>query len=152
MKHLTHNQNCLDRPVDCPCCERTFDVTDAKGAFIEQFETIDFEGLVYAMCPLCHEAYSAGDAQSRKAMSNRCFLNVKSDHREANLNKSWAVTTYITLYLNNDDLASAIWDGIDLPRPIYDAIVDGRLRICRAGPHLISGYWADEGGGDDGSL
>jgi hypothetical protein len=142
VENQTPNQTHLHQLVDCPCCERAFDVREAKAAFMEPIN--QQEGLVYAMCPACHSAFEASDFAGQKEMGNRCFLNVKNTDQNGASSKAWALTTAITLLFHGGSIAAAIWEGIDLPRQIYDAIFDGRLRLTGVGPSLITGQWIDE--------
>lgn len=150
MKNQTPNQPHPDRPVDCPCCGHEFDVRQAKVAFVEPVGP--HEGVVYAFCPTCHPTFEASDPAGQKTMANRCFQNVKSDYQTGRLSRDWALTTLITLRFQGWNLADAIWEGVDIPRPLYDAIVDGKLQICLAGPCLFTGCWVDETEVSDGTL
>ena len=142
MKNQTPNETLPYGTVDCPCCDKKFDVRKAKAAFIERAGPQ--EGLVYAMCPTCHETFEAVDSNGRKSMENRCFLNVKNAYRNGVSEKAWAVTTVVTLLCHGENLTSAMREGIDLPRPIYDAIRDGRFRLEGICPFGITGHWVDE--------
>jgi uncharacterized C2H2 Zn-finger protein len=142
VKNQVNDQALPHRLVDCPRCERAFDVREAKATFMEAVN--QREGVVYAMCPPCHGAFEASDTAGQKKMGIRCLLNRKKTDQDGASGKAWAITTTITLLCHGGNIAAAIWEGIDLPGPIYDAIFDGRLRLTGVGPFLITGRWVDE--------
>lgn len=102
----------------CPHCRTQFDLAGALPTFIEKCPHNDHA--LYAMCPQCAGQYQNASSQTRKAMSNLCFVNYKIKARSPDGKFfPWAVTTTLTLALNNYDIVAAIENGHSLSRGKY---------------------------------
>jgi hypothetical protein len=102
----------------CPHCCTEFDLTGAQPSFVEKCPHNDY--LVYVMCPKCAKQFRHGSSQEQKAMSNSCFVNFKVHGRsDSDRVVPWAVTTSLTLALNDDDFIRAIEDGHGLSPDKY---------------------------------
>lgn len=127
----------------CPHCKSEFDLVDALPTFLEKASHNDI--VVYIMCPKCHAAYqAAGDGVKRKSMSDKCFINFKLKSIDADgAVYPWAITTILTIELNDFDPVAAIENGHGLTSDQYFGICSGTydfyvfpggLRIVAAKP------------------
>jgi hypothetical protein len=114
----------------CPHCKSEFDLAAALPTFLEKAPHKDI--VVYIMCPKCHAAYqTAGDGVKRKSMSDKCFINfkLKSFDSEGAV-YPWAITTMLTMELNDFDPVAAIENGHGLTREQYFGICSGTYEYC----------------------
>ena len=107
----------------CPHCKSEFDLAEAKPTFLEKAPHNDI--IVYIMCPECHAAFQAGGAD-RKSMSDKCFINFKLTGIDSDGDVyPWAITTTLTMELNDFDPVAAIENGHRLTRDQYFGICSG---------------------------
>mgnify|MGYP006085076331 CR=1 FL=1 len=108
----------------CPNCKSEFDLAAAVPTFLEKAPHNDI--IVYIMCSTCHATYqSAGDA-ARKSMSDTCFINFKLKSIDSDgAVYPWAITSMLTMELNDFDLVAAIENGHRLTRDQYFGICSG---------------------------
>jgi hypothetical protein len=128
----------------CPHCRKDFNVALAEPTFLEKAPHNDT--IVYVMCSDCHEAFQGGTTTERKAMCNTCFRNFKTRGTTSNGGTvPFAITTTLTLALNDWCLTSAIENGHGLSRKDYFEIcsknagvvvLPGGLRIVFS-PELV---------------
>jgi hypothetical protein len=113
----------------CPHCKSEFDLAAAMPTFLEKAPHNDI--IVYMTCPECHAAYqTAGDAV-RKSMSDTCFINFKIKGIDSDgAIYPWAITTTLTMELNDFDLVAAIENGHRLTRDQYFGICSGTHDFC----------------------
>lgn len=112
----------------CPHCQSEFDLAAAKPTFLEQAPHKDV--VVYIMCPECHAGYQAGDGVARKSMSDKCFINFKLNSIDSEgAVYPWAITTMLTMELNDFDLVAASENGHGLTSDQYFGICAGRYEI-----------------------
>jgi hypothetical protein len=108
----------------CPNCKSEFDLVDAVPTVAEKLPHND--KMIYMMCPFCHEAYQAADKTSRKSMADKCFANSKRiDLALEDCIYPFAVTSMLTLELNDFDPVAAIENGHGLTREQYFGICSG---------------------------
>jgi hypothetical protein len=108
----------------CPHCKSDFDLAEATPTFLEQAPHNDV--VVYMMCPACHAAYQVGGAE-RKSMSDTCFINFKLKSIDIDgAVYPWAITTKLTMELNDYDPVAAIERGHGLTREQYFGICAGQ--------------------------
>ena len=118
----------------CPHCRTEFDLTGSQPSFTEKLPHNDY--MLYVMCPPCAKQFRNGSSHEQKAMSNSCFVNFKVHGRSADGRITpWAVTTTLTLALNNDDLIRAIEEGHGLSPEKYFEICASEKSIL----HLPGG-------------
>lgn len=133
----------------CPHCEVAFDLTKANGTFLERAPNGDT--LMYVMCPNCHDAFKSGDNSVVKAMSDQCFINVKTKYfSKGKPMPRWAITSLFTINWNNGSLANAIERGHGLPRHLYDKLLAGEIQaldLVDVGINIVFGHMA--GGNHD---
>lgn len=133
----------------CPHCTIEFDLVDAVPTILEKAPHNDT--VIYMMHPECHAAYQAGDGAKRKSMANKCFINFKiTGVGSDGAIYPWAVTTRLTLELNNFDPVAAIENGHGLTREQYFGICSGThgfvvypggVRIVTATPARPEAVW-----------
>ena len=126
----------------CPHCKSEFDLVSAMPTFLEKAPHNDI--VVYIMCPECHAAYQAGDGVQRKSMSDKCFINFKLKSIDSDgAVYPWAITTTLTMELNDFDPVAAIENGHGLTRELYLGVwagtydfvaLSGGVRIVAAKP------------------
>jgi hypothetical protein len=112
--NLTHGK--------CPHCEKTFDANKAKIAFPGNVKgkCISF---VFALCPECNEVFASGDNSKQKEIIKTSYLNFfKKDPYG-----DWTVTSSIALSAHGGHFFDAWWNGIDIPRALFDALNDGLI-------------------------
>lgn len=108
----------------CPHCKSEFDLVSAMPTFLEKAPHNDI--VVYIMCPECHAAYQAGDGVQRKSMSDKCFINFKLKSIDSDgAVYPWAITTTLTMELNDFDPVAAIENGHGLTRELYLGVCAG---------------------------
>ncbi len=114
----------------CPHCKSEFDLNSARPTFGERLPHNDI--FVYIMCPVCHADFDVGDPLTRKHMSNACFVNVK-EHGFSKPGEfhPYAVTTELTIALNDGSLVDAVWKGHDLSPSEY-------FSICAQNPQWVA--------------
>ena len=111
--------NSINTNGACPHCKCTF---DAKEAFLS------FPGkkigkrisLIFALCPECHDAFNQGNENRKISIRKTSYTNV-----DKNQHSDWTVTSSLALNYHFGDFFNAWWQGIDIPRPIFNAINDG---------------------------
>ena len=111
----------------CPHCKSEFDLAEAKPTFLEKAPHNDI--IVYIMCPECHAAFQAGGAD-RKSMSDKCFINFKLNSIDSEgAVYPWAITTMLTMELNDFDLVAASENGHGLTSDQYFGICAGKYEV-----------------------
>ena len=111
----------------CPHCKSEFDLAEAKPTFLEKAPHNDI--IVYIMCPECHAAFQAGGAD-RKSMSDKCFINFKLNSIDSEgAVYPWAITTMLTMELNDFDLVAASENGHGLTSDQYFGICAGEYEV-----------------------
>ena len=112
----------------CPHCLTGFDLTDAEPTFAERLPHND--QLIYVLCPVCHPKFKSGGDRGRKGISDRCFINVKLSGRcpDGRI-PGWALTSSLTLALNDYDLVLALENGHGLTREQYFSICSGSYAV-----------------------
>ena len=111
----------------CPHCKSEFDLAEAKPTFLEKAPHNDI--IVYIMCPECHAAFQAGGAD-RKSMSDKCFINFKINSIDSEgAVYPWAITTMLTMELNDFDLVAASENGHGLTSDQYFGICAGEYEV-----------------------
>lgn len=114
----------------CPHCGYTFDAIKATMAFPGKI-TGKKISLVFALCPECYDAFSMGAEIQQTEIIKSSFTNVlKNQHTD------WTVTSSLALDANFGDFFNAWWYGIDLTRPIFDAINNGLVEEVAFSPLL----------------
>jgi hypothetical protein len=87
--------------------------------------------LIYVMCQDCYAIFQAGDDQTRKDMSNACFVNFKVRGASADgALVPFAITTTLTLALNDWQILAAIENGHGLTKSEYFSICSHAYEIC----------------------
>jgi len=112
----------------CPNCRAIFDLEKAEPSFRESYG--DKGTLIYILCQGCHGQFTS-DSTARRKITNECFRNVKQDYiakKEHPL--PWAVTTQLTMALNDFNLVLAIEYGSGLTRGTYFGILTGTHELC----------------------
>ena len=113
----------------CPHCTSAFDLAAAMPTFFEKAPHNVI--VVYIMCPACHTAYHAADKTSRKSISDTCFINFKLKGFDSEgAIYPWAITTMLTMELNDFDLVAASENGHGLSREQYFGICAGTHDFC----------------------
>ena len=111
----------------CPHCKSEFDLAEAEPTFLEKAPHNDI--IVYIMCPECHAAFQAGGAD-RKSMSDKCFINFKLNSIDSEgAVYPWAITTMLTMELNDFDLVAASENGHGLTSDQYFGICAGKYEV-----------------------
>ena len=111
----------------CPHCKSEFDLAAAEPTFLEKAPHNDV--VVYIMCPECHAAFQAGGAD-RKSMSDKCFINFKLNSIDSEgAVYPWAITTMLTMELNDFDLVAASENGHGLTSDQYFGICAGKYEV-----------------------
>ena len=111
----------------CPHCKSEFDLAAAEPTFLEKAPHNDV--VVYIMCPECHAAFQAGGAD-RKSMSDKCFINFKLNSIDSEgAVYPWAITTMLTMELNDFDLVAASENGHGLTSDQYFGICAGEYEV-----------------------
>ena len=112
----------------CPHCRQEFSLLTAQPTFMEKAPHNDI--LVYVMCQDCHAIFQTGDDQIRKEMSNACFTNFKVRGACADGGMlPFAITTSMTLALNDWQILAAIENGHGLTRSEYFSICSHAYEI-----------------------
>jgi len=122
----------------CPHCSADFDLSQATPSFGEKHHQ---EALLYVLCPSCAKQFSRYNSQVRGQMMNQCFYNLKSNQFNSDGSRiPWALTTFFTLLINNQNLVSAIENGAGFSRELYQGLVDGThtIAVMPGGITLIS--------------
>ena len=104
----------------CPCCTNTFDPHHAEMAFIEKRKGHKI-GVIYALCPNCTFDFELGTSDSCVELMKKCFANVRLSEDSA----AYTVTTTIALEANGGKFYPAWANGVDIPKPLFDAIDAG---------------------------
>ncbi len=113
----------------CPHCKSEFDLVDAMPTVVEKLPHNDTA--IYMMCPECHAAYQAAEKASRKSMAHQCFANSKrADLAQDGCIYPFAVTSMLTMELNDFDPVAAIENGHGLTREQYFGICSGTHDFC----------------------
>ena len=123
----------------CPNCRSEFDLAAAEPTFLEKAPHNDV--IVYIMCPECHAAYQAGDGLARKSMSDKCFINFKQKSIDADgAVYPWAITTMLTMELNDFEPVAAIENGHGLTNELYIGICAGThdLVVLPGGVRIVT--------------
>ena len=103
----------------CPHCKCTFDAKQAMLAFPGNItgKQISF---AFALCPDCYDAFKHGNTNQQTDIIKTSFANVaKNQHAD------WTVTSSLALEAHFGDFFNAWWQGIDIPRSVFDAINNG---------------------------
>ena len=123
----------------CPNCKSEFDLAAAKPTFLEKAPYNDV--IVYIMCPECHAAYQAGDGLARKSMSDKCFINFKLNGIDSDRAVyPWAITTMLTMEINNFEPVAAIENGHGMSCELYFGICSGthNLVVLPGGVRIVT--------------
>lgn len=123
----------------CPNCKSEFDLARAKPTFLEKAPHNDV--IVYIMCPACHAVYKAGDGLARKSMSDKCFINFKLNGIDSDgAVYPWAITTMLTMEINNFEPVAAIENGHGMSRELYFGICSGThdLVVLPGGVRIVT--------------
>lgn len=113
----------------CPNCKSAFDLNDAMPTIVEMLPHND--KMIYMMCPVCHASYQDADKALRKSMENQCFANSKrTDLALDGCIYPFAVTSMLTMELNNFDPVAAIENGHGLTSEVYFGICSGTHEYC----------------------
>lgn len=113
----------------CPQCKTEFNLATANPTVLEKAPHNDV--VVYMMCPECHVAYQTADKATRTLMANKCFINVKmTGIRPDGAVYPWALTTRLTLEINDLDPVAAVENGHGLTREQYFGICSGTHHFC----------------------
>jgi hypothetical protein len=131
--------NSLSGHAYCPNCHNEFNLNGALPTFGEKAPHNDT--LVYVMCPECHAAFQSGGNSDRKVMSDACFVNFKLRGISKNGRRiPFAVTTTLTLALNDWCITSAIQNGHGLTESEYFLICSRQWQVTGlpGGLHIIS--------------
>jgi uncharacterized protein YodC (DUF2158 family) len=113
----------------CPHCKGQFDLSVAIPIFCEKTHLAD--SLIYILCPTCANQFIHADSTQRKAIMDRCLKNVKTVGLENGVLQDWAVTTLLTLEINNRDIVAAKENGIELSKKEY-------LKVCSEDFDLVT--------------
>jgi hypothetical protein len=105
----------------CPHCKRMFDVRKAILAFPGKF-TGNRISLAFALCPDCYDAFKHGNTNRQAIIIKTSFTNVVN-----NRNIDWSMTNSIALDTHFGDFFNAWWFGVDIPKPVFDAINNGSV-------------------------
>lgn len=103
----------------CPHCKCTFDAKKATLAFPVNIrgKQISF---AFALCPDCYQVFILADKKLKSEIVKTSFANVaKNQHAD------WTVTSSLALEAHFGDFFNAWWQGIDIPRSVFDAINNG---------------------------
>jgi hypothetical protein len=113
----------------CPHCKSEFDLVGAVPTFLEKAPHNDIA--IYMMCSECHDTYQAADKATAISMANKCFINFKLTGIDSEgAVYPWAITTMLTMELNEFDPVAAIENGHGLTRDQYFGICDGTYEVC----------------------
>ena len=105
----------------CPHCQSTFDAKEAILSFPGNITGKKIP-LVFALCPDCYDRFKHADANQQVDIIKTSFTNIaKNQHAD------WTVTSSLALDAYSGNFFNAWWHGIDIPRPIFDAINDGLI-------------------------
>jgi hypothetical protein len=129
----------------CPHCRSEFNLKGASPTFGEKAPHNDT--LVYVMCPGCHTAFERGGTSDRKGMSDACFVNFKLRGVAENGGKiPFAVTSTLTLALNDWCITSAIENGHGLARSEYLSVCSREYEVITlpGGFRVISSWESTE--------
>lgn len=127
----------------CPHCRKSFNLKDATPTFLERLPRQDV--FVYVLCTDCHTDYQIGTEQKQKAMNDKCFINFKVQGLLTTKNEnSFAVTSLLTLALNDGCLTAAIENGHGLTSSEYFSLCE-QMREVNA--PSINSYTGTEGDG-----
>jgi hypothetical protein len=105
----------------CPHCERTFDAKKATIAFPGKATGMKIS-LIFALCPECYDTFSLADQSHQTKVVKISFNNIVKKR-----NTDWTVTTDLNLHAYFGDFFEAWWIGLDIPRPLFDAINYGSI-------------------------
>jgi hypothetical protein len=115
--------------ASCPHCRQDFDLAAAEPTFLEKAPHNDT--VVYVMCPDCHGAYQSATEPERKGMCNTCFRNFKTHGTTSDGGLvPFAITTTLTLALNDWCLTAAIENGHGLSRNEYFEICSKKCEVA----------------------
>ncbi len=113
----------------CPHCKSAFNLVDAIPTVVEKLPYND--KMIYMMCPVCHASYQDADKALRKSMENQCFANSKrTDLAIDGYIYPFAVTSMLTMELNDFDPVAAIENGHGLTSEVYFGICAGTHEYC----------------------
>jgi hypothetical protein len=130
----------------CPCCTAEFNLAAAVPTMLEKAPHNDT--IVYMMCPKCHAAYQAATEPTRKFMQNKCFTNFKiTGVKPDGSIHPWAITTTLTLELNDFDPVAAHENGHGLTFDIYLGVCKGThdLGVFPGGLRIVTEKSASRG-------
>jgi len=130
----------------CPCCRAEFNLAAAVPTMLEKAPHNDI--VVYMMCPECHAAYQVASDPTRKSMQNTCFTNFKISGVKADgSTHPWAITTTLTLELNDFDPVAASENGHGLTFNLYLGICAGThdLVVLPGGLRIVTENSASRG-------
>jgi hypothetical protein len=123
----------------CPHCTSEFDLAAAMPTFFEKAPHNDI--VVYIMCTKCHVAYQAAGDTDRKSMNNKCFINFKQKSIAPDgAIYPWAITTMLTMELNDFEPVAAIENGHGLTYELYFGICAGMhdLIVLPGGVRIVT--------------
>jgi len=122
--HFSHYGHAM-----CTHCRTEFDLNYGMPTVLERLANNDT--LIYMMCPECHAAYQSASKASRQSMANQCFINfkLKGNHSDGSF-YPWAITTMLTMALNDFDPVAAIENGHGLAYEAYLATLSGTHEYC----------------------
>ena len=112
----------------CPHCKRTFDAKKAILAFPGNV-TGKKISLAFALCPDCYDAFKHGDTNQQTDIIKTSYINVANDQHA-----DWTITSSLALDAYSDDFFNAWWYGLDIPKPVFDAINDGLVNEITFSP------------------
>lgn len=103
----------------CCRCECAVDLASHPACLSAQHGTVH---LYFFFCPKCAaHLYKVGITAQEQAVSRAIEKALMAAPRRTHL----AVTTSLVLRAHGGDLAKAFEIGVDMPRPLHDAIVSG---------------------------
>lgn len=101
----------------CPACNYLFDACTASPAFAEGHRVL----LIYALCPICKGHHDSCTGEERSELAKECFRNFKLSEN----NTAYTVTSSLALDVNGGKFIQAWINGVDIPKPLFDAIEAG---------------------------
>lgn len=100
----------------CPHCKCTFNAKKATLTFPVNLsgKQISF---AFALCPDCYQVFILADKKLKNEIIKTSFTNFKK-----NQHNDWTITSSLALVAHSGDFFNAWWYGLDIPKPIFDAI------------------------------
>lgn len=110
----------------CPACKHKYNPLKAEVAFIEDVKDRSVQ-LVFALCPDCKWCFDLATANERISFANSCFENVKLSEDPL----AFTITSSLALEAHKGAFYPAWFFGLDIPRPLFDAIYSGTVNECQ---------------------